>query len=344
MKAYNLYGINDLRYEDQPLPTCHPGWAVVKVRAAGICSSDIPRILTKGTYHFPTIPGHEFSGEVYRIGDENYSDLIGKRVGVFPLIPCKKCSQCEKKHYEMCEHYDYIGSRRNGGFAEYVAVPIWNLVLLPDSMPFVSAAMLEPLSVALHAIKMGDVRPGSHVAVIGTGMIGISAAQWAGVFGAKQVTVIGRNESKREIVEKCGITYKSYSETEETELFEFVLEAVGTPDAIERAIQMAAPGGTVLLMGNPSGDIVLQQNVYWRILRKQLTLKGTWNSSYDGINKSDWMEAVQSISNNQIIVEPLVSHCFSQEKLVDGLRLMYEHKEPYCKVMTLWNENNSENA
>jgi len=338
MKAYILNGINDLRYEDLPLPECPSDWVIVKVKAAGICSSDIPRIFTKGTYHFPTIPGHEFSGEVYEVGDKKDSGLIGKRVGIFPLIPCRKCPQCEKKHYEMCEHYDYIGSRRDGGFAEYVAVPIWNLVFLPDSISFVSAAMLEPLSVALHAIKMGGVMPGDGVAVIGTGMIGISAAQWAVKFDVKSVTVIGRSESKRKIVEKCGLDYKTYSEIEETTQYDFVLEAVGTPDAVERAIQIAAPGGTVLLMGNPSGDILLQQNVYWRVLRKQLTLKGTWNSSYDGFNKSDWTDAVKSIAAGEIVVEPLVSHYFSQERFVDGLKLMYEHKEPYCKVMTLWNE------
>ena len=91
-------------------------------------------------------------------------------------------------------------------------------------------------------------------------------------------------------------------------------------------------------MGNPAGDINLSQDVYWRILRKQLSLRGTWNSSFDSINPSDWTEAVMAISKHEIKVEPLVSHCYSQEKLMDGLALMREHREPYCKVMTLWNE------
>ena len=116
MKAYVLHGIGDLRHEDCALPEIRPGWALVKVTAAGICSSDIPRIFEKGTYHFPTIPGHEFSGRVEKTADESDKEWVNKRVGIFPLIPCKKCASCEKGQYETCSNYDYIGSRRDGGF------------------------------------------------------------------------------------------------------------------------------------------------------------------------------------------------------------------------------------
>ena len=337
MKAYVLHGINDLRYDDISMPDCPKGWAIVKVRAAGICSSDIPRIFTKGTYHFPTIPGHEFSGEVYVVGDNKDSDWIGRKVGVFPLIPCRQCPQCMEKRYEMCSNYDYVGSRRDGGFAEYVAVPVWNLIALPPSVDFKSAAMLEPLSVALHAIKRGGAQEGKDAAVIGTGMIGVSAAQWALKYGAKSVTVIGRNESKRKIVEKCGLRYISFTSADDLAQYDFVLEAVGSPSSIAMAINTTRPGGTVLLMGNPSGDMALCQNDYWRILRKQLTIKGTWNSSFDGLNSSDWTEVVSALTKNEIITEPLITHYFLQEKLSEGLKLMKEHVEPYCKIMTLWN-------
>lgn len=90
-------------------------------------------------------------------------------------------------------------------------------------------------------------------------------------------------------------------------------------------------------MGNPAGDIQLAQDVYWRILRKQLTIKGTWNSSYDGPNASDWTEAADAISKGKVQVENLISHTFPQEELRRGLDLMAEHRQPYCKVMTIWN-------
>ena len=91
-------------------------------------------------------------------------------------------------------------------------------------------------------------------------------------------------------------------------------------------------------MGNPSGDMQVSQNLYWRIRRKQVSIKGTWNSSYDGTNPSDWTDAVNAIANNDVNVESLISHTFSQDQVMDGLNLMKEHKEPYCKVMTIWNK------
>lgn len=333
MKAYVLHGVNDLRYEEVAKPYCPIGWAVIKVKAAGICSSDIPRIYTKGTYHFPTIPGHELAGIVDSVGCCSDSLLIGKHVGVFPLIPCKECNQCKEKHYEMCAHYDYVGSRRDGGFAEYVAVPVWNLIELPPDMSFAYAAMLEPLAVALHAIKAGQIQKGNSVGIIGTGTIGICAAQWAHKFGANKVTVVGRSESKRALVENIGLCYA----TEVSDEFDVVLEAVGNVPSIISSIYATATGGKLVLMGNPSGNIELPQEVYWRILRKQLTVKGTWNSSYDGNNPSEWHEVIDALQRKEIQVDSLISHYFNQEQLKDGLELMRNHVEPYCKVMTLWN-------
>jgi len=337
MKAYVLHAVNDLRYDEVEMPVCPEGWAIVEVKAAGICSSDITRIFTKGTYHFPTIPGHEFSGTVKFVGSSTDNKWIGKNVGIFPLIPCRECTHCKEKKYEMCLHYDYAGSRRDGGFAEYVAMPIWNLIELPVNISFVDAAMLEPLSVALHAIKIGAVKSGNDVAIIGTGMIGIAAGLWAKKYGAKSVTVIGRNEKKRTLVEKYKLEYATYTNYNIPDKYDFVLEAVGTPSAIEMAISGCKTEGTLLLMGNPSGDINISQNIYWQILRKQLTVKGTWNSSYNGCNPSDWTEAAKALSTGEINVRDLVSHTFIQTNLKDGLELIKGHKESYCKVMTLWN-------
>lgn len=336
MKAYVLHKVSDLRYEDVPMSECPTGWAIVQVKAAGICSSDIARVFTKGTYHFPTIPGHEFSGVVYSVADEEHQSLVGRRVGVFPLIPCRQCPQCQQKQYEMCANYDYVGSRRDGAFAEYVAVPIWNLLPLPDEVPLEVAAMLEPLSVGLHALKKAEIKKTDSVAVIGTGMIGISAAQWAKKYTGGEVVVVGRNENKRHLVESTGLPYEVHTKADGKE-YDVVLEAVGTPESVDLALNMVRPGGTVVLMGNPSGDILLTQNTYWRILRKQLVVKGTWNSFYDGSEPSDWTDAVDALAKGEVDVKSLISHIFPQERLVDGLQLMRDHKEPYCKIMTTWN-------
>ena len=319
------------------MPMCNSGWAIVEVKAAGICSSDIPRIFTKGTYHFPTIPGHEFSGVVHSVADSEYFDMVGQPVGVFPLIPCRNCPSCMVKQYEMCEHYDYVGSRRDGAFAEYVAVPVWNLVKLPQSISFEEAAMMEPLAVALHSLKQGGLTPGMNVAIVGTGMIGVAAGQWAKKMGAINVTVIGRGEAKRQIVETCNLSYSVGLNSECFDSYDFVLEAVGSSEAIEMAIMAARRGGRLVLMGNPEGDITLPQAVYWKILRKQLKISGAWNSSYDGNNSSDWTDVVNALANQEIEAKKLITHSFMQDELTEGLLMMKQHKEPYCKVMTLWN-------
>ena len=333
MKAYVLHGIGDLRYEDVPLPELRPGWALVKVLAAGICSSDIPRIFEKGTYHFPTIPGHEFCGRVESVHDGADRGWVGKRVGVYPLIPCKKCPSCLKGEYETCSNYDYIGSRRDGGFAEYVAAPVWNLLELPDTVSDVQGALLEPAAVALHAVKRGKIRSGDTVCVVGSGAIGILAGQWAKLYGAKQVVVKGRSEAKRELVQKCGLEYSTGTDGS----YDCVIEAVGSEKALEESLSLAAPGGTVLLMGNPDGDRTLPQNLYWSILRKQLTLTGSWNSSFGG-QKSDWRKTVLAISDGVLVVKPIISRTLEVDELDRGLALMRDKRETYCKIAVQFNK------
>lgn len=329
MKAYVLHGIGDLRYEDRPLPEIRPGWALVKVLAAGICSSDIPRIFEKGTYHFPTIPGHEFSGQVEKAANESDGKWVGKRVGVFPLIPCKKCPSCQKGQYETCTNYDYIGSRRDGGFAEYVAVPVWNLVELPESVSGLQGALLEPAAVALHAVKRAEIFPGASVCVVGTGAIGLLAGQWAKLLGAGRVAVKGRNESKKQIVQQCALEYQT--EFRAGEEFDRVIEAVGSARALEESLTLTAPGGVLVLMGNPDGPRALSQDLYWRILRKQLTLIGTWNSSYGGAD-SDWEDTLRALADGRLKTDGIVTRVFGAEDLPKGLEIMRDRREPFCKI------------
>lgn len=337
MKAYKLYNVSDLRYCDCEIPLIPDDWALVKVKAAGICSSDIPRIFKKGTYHFPTIPGHEFSGVVCEVSNKKNNSLVGKRVGVFPLIPCRNCESCKIGNYETCENYDYIGSRRDGGFAEYVAAPVWNIVTLDDGISFEAAAMLEPASVAIHAVKAAEIKMRERVAIIGTGTIGFIAAQFIKNVYDVNVSIIGRNNTKRMMAENIfGINYILESDDLYGQ-FDVVIEAVGSAETVNQAIKYSSVGGTVVLMGNPVGDIQFLQDNYWQILRKQITIKGTWNSSYEKNKPSDWTDAVEAILSGKIKPEKLITHSFMQQDLKEGLELMHVHKEAYCKVMTLWN-------
>jgi len=314
------------------MPELQPGWALVKVLATGICSSDIPRIFTKGTYHFPTIPGHEFCGRVEAVRDETDSGSVGKRVGVFPLIPCKKCASCQKGQYETCENYDYLGSRRDGGFAEYASVPVWNLIELPDTISDIQGALLEPAAVALHAVKRAGISPNDSVCIVGSGAIGFLAGQWAKIYGAGRVAVKGRNEAKRQLAEACGLEYLTNIGTEQ---FGRVIEAVGSEKALAEGILLTAPGGRIVLMGNPDGPRTLSQDEYWRILRKQLTLIGTWNSSYGGL-ESDWVRSVDAMQNMELQTEPIISNVIALSDLFQGLAVMRDKANSHCKIMVAY--------
>ena len=179
MKAWTLYDVGDFAYGEVAEPEAPDGWTLVRMTAAGVCGSDIPRIYETGAHRHPLIPGHEFAGVVRSVGEGADKNLVGMRVGVFPLIPCGKCGPCLNDQFEMCRHYNYLGSRCDGGFAEYVVAPAKNLILLPDQVSFEEAAMLEPMAVAVHAMRKAGVsdlsqNPGEKtVAVIGLGTIGL---------------------------------------------------------------------------------------------------------------------------------------------------------------------------
>lgn len=346
MKAYVLNGINQLEYMDVPLPELKEGEVLVEVKAVGICGSDIPRIYETGTYHFPTIPGHEFSGVVREVYDDSLCGWIEKRVGVFPLIPCMECGSCKEKKYEVCMHYDYLGSRRDGGFAEYVAVPVWNLIELPDSVSFEVAAMLEPASVGIHALRRMNISKIQSVAVFGPGTIGMLTAQWLRAFGINDIYIVGTKDEQRVLAEKMGfVEFINGKENNPVQTIcqktggagtGLAIECTGYANVICQCLDVVKRGGEVVVIGNPHGDMCLAKDSYWKILRKQIHIHGTWNSSFipENVN-DDWRVVIEAIVSNKITPEKQITHKMSFDELKDGLELMREKKEYYNKVMII---------
>ena len=201
MKALNLRGIGDLQYEDVPIPKRKKDEALLNIHAAGICGSDIPRVFEKGTYHFPTIIGHEFAGEIVEADD---SSLIGRGASVFPLIPCGKCEACRTENYAQCADYDYYGSRRDGAMAEYIAVKLKNLCLIPEGVSYEEAAMTEPAAVAYHAFKKSGAGLGDTLLIYGVGAIGLIVAKWARAAGVKNIILAARTDDKVEFAKNLG--------------------------------------------------------------------------------------------------------------------------------------------
>jgi L-iditol 2-dehydrogenase len=341
MMACSLHAIRDLRYEEVPTPKLGPDEVLLQVKAAGICGSDIPRVFEKGTYHFPTIPGHEFAGIIVDTAEQD-KNLVGKRAAVFPLIPCGNCSACQIGEYPMCVDYDYYGSRRDGAFAEYIAVKKWNLIPIPDTIPFEHAAMCEPCAVAIHALSRAGIVLGDTVAIFGAGPIGLLAAQIAKGWGADKLVLVDVDETKLNFARELGFTHTVDSKkTDPAEYVysvtkqkgsDLVLEASGVSAALEGGLKSAKTFGKVVLMGNPSGNMVIDQKSYWEILRKQLTLKGTWNSSYNDF-KNDWLLAINCVERGILRLEKLITHRFPLSDCTKAFELARKRSEFYVKIM-----------
>ena len=209
MKAWVLHGIGDIQLDEVKEPQPAEGEVIVKVMSAGVCGSDIPRIYQTGTYHFPTIPGHEFSGIVADVGIGVKREWKNKRVGVFPLIPCRACTSCKKEQYEMCRSYSYLGSRQDGGFAEYAAVPEWNLIELPESVSFGEAAMMEPMSVAVHAMRRAQPDKDDVCVICGLGTIGMFMLMFLKDAGVRNILAVGNKDFQRQTALKRSLVHIS---------------------------------------------------------------------------------------------------------------------------------------
>lgn len=348
MKAYVLHGIGDIRYEEIKRPVLKPGEVLIEVKAAGICGSDIPRIFETGTYSYPLIPGHEFSGVVVEAGGESRNRWLGKRAGVFPLLPCMECAPCREEHYEMCRKYSYLGSRTNGGFAEYVAVPEWNLLELPDNVSYEAAAMLEPMAVAVHAMRRMDLSKKDKVAVCGLGTIGLLLLLFLKEAGIEELFVIGNKEFQKKNALALGIPKERYFDGGKEDAAACIMKAagdlgvdvffecVGKNETVSEAVRAAAPGGRIQLVGNPASDMKLDKTVYWKILRNQLTIKGTWNSSFSHEKTDDWHYVLERLKQGAIYPEQYITQKFSPEELEKGLQIMKDKSQEYAKVMILF--------
>ncbi len=351
MKAWVLQDIGTITYRDVPDPVPGEAEVLVRVQAAGICGSDIPRIYRDGAHKMPLVPGHEFAGEVVAVGKWADPKWLHKRVGVYPLIPCHSCAACRKGQHEMCRQYSYLGSRRDGGFAEYVAVPQNNLVELPPSVTYEQAAMLEPLSVAVHAMRRVEILQEDTVAVCGLGTIGMLLVMLLTERGIRDLLLIGNKEYQKKKALEIGIPEENFCDSRQNDVPEWVrrhttgkgadvfLECVGRNQTVSWAADLAAAGGKVCLVGNPDTDMTLDKQTYWKILRNQLLLAGTWNSSFFASENAkerestDWEYALRLLAQGRIKPQRLISHRFRPEQLEEGLLIMRDKREDYQKIM-----------
>lgn len=345
MKALVLRAIGDARYECIPVPQPKQGQVRIRVGFCGICNSDISRFFQKGPYSFPLVCGHELAGTVDQIGSGVRGFVPGDRVAVFPLLWCANCAPCERGLYEQCLNYDYLGSRSDGGFAEFVVAPARNLLRIPPVVSLEEAALIEPAAVALHALRRaGGCTVGETVVVFGAGPIGLMVSQWARTMGASPVVLIDLVPEKLELARQLGVDHVIDARKQEAgEVIEKLtgglgahvcIDAAGVPQATLQAIRAARRGGRVVLLGNPRGDVTLSGDVISRTMRREVQIVGTWNSEFGVLGEDDdWHQSLVAMTSKMIRVKPLITHRVRLEGAFEALQMMKQCTEFYCKVL-----------
>jgi L-iditol 2-dehydrogenase len=339
MKALVLEYDKHLAIHEVSTPTFAHDECLVQIAYAGICSSDIYRSHAGGAYSYPLVMGHELAGHIVACGSSIVDFKPGDRVAVFPLKPCFSCAACTRHEYARCGAYDYYGSRCNGGFAEYLNVKGWNLVSLPDDISLRDAALIEPTAVVHHALRRAEgLRNfswrGKNILIIGAGFMGLSAVRILKQIDAGvTVTVIDRRQGKLDLAARygavpvCLVSEKAWEEyiAGTGAMYDVVVEASGAPANFVRAIRLAAPAGTVLWLGNITNDLVIPMSIVSSVLRKELHIVGTWNSTYKTDGMDDWHEVV-SLMRTGFSPSDMVSYYCGLDNAAAMFHKMYEHK------------------
>ncbi len=344
MRAAVLHAPADLRVEDVAVPSIGDGEVLVRVAAAGICGSDIPRVMATGTYRFPTIPGHEFSGVVERTGAGVANVAAGDRVAVAPLIPCGHCEHCAGGNYSLCDDYDFLGSRSDGAFAQYLRAPARNVLKVPDHVSLEVAATIEPAAIVLHGIQKVRLALGDAVAVIGCGALGYFALQFAKLSGAQPLIAVDVDDEKLDLARRVGADVCINPAREDAVAavkaatggrgVRLALEAAGSDKGRDAAILACAKQGSVVLYGTAYGDVTFSKAAFDKLVREELQIVGSWNSYSVPFPGREWFDIIGLLESGRLDVEPLISHRASLDEAPEIFRKLKTRTfGPYHKIL-----------
>jgi L-iditol 2-dehydrogenase len=326
LKALVFHGIEDIRLEDVDIPEIGDYDALLRVRAAAICGSDL-RVKAFGHKCIPEnstrILGHEVSGEISKVGLKVKNLKPGDKISLAPVAGCGFCRECASGNATLCCNNTVLGHSINGGFAEYMKIPEnyifgGNIFVLPASVPFEVAAIVEPLATVFCGIEMCNVKPGDIVLIIGGGPIGIMNILVAKIFGAQKVIVSEVLKERREFAARFGADYVINPEEEDLKTAvmknsysrgaDAVIIAAGSPEAQQQSLELAAIGGYINFFGTlPKEEekIIINSNlIHYRNL-KVLGMTGT--------NVLNFYRATELLISGRIDLSNLITGRFSLE-------------------------------
>ncbi|MEZ4483871.1 MAG: zinc-dependent dehydrogenase [Syntrophotaleaceae bacterium] len=328
MKAAVVHGKNDIRIEDYPMPIAGPGEMVVRIKASGICATDIKTLLGQGLpKQLPTILGHEVVGEVHQLGAGVAGFSPGERVAVYPIAVCGECDFCRKGRHNLCDKEFGLGHGIDGGFAQFVRRPkeivnIGGVVKIPDDLGFDKAVMAEPLSCGLAALRANRVQPGDTVVIIGAGPMGLihlKLNKWAGA----RVIVADLLDRRLAIAQRMGADLCIDSSFEDVAQkvaeatgragAEVVITSLGIPAVIEESLKLVRKGGTINVFGGPPAGQPISVDPRW-LHYQEIVLTGTFAATPD-----DFRRTLELIADGEIGVEDLISDRFTLDSMLDAV-------------------------
>ena len=311
MKALLLSEYRHLEFTDVTTPKPQAGEVLLRVAACGICGSDVHGYDgSSGRRIPPIVMGHEAAGVVATVGEGVSGLSVGDRVTLDSTVYCGKCVNCVRGDINLCDRREVLGVscgdyRRAGAFAEFVSVPARIIHKLPDGLAFEDAALLEAVAVALHAVSLATIAPGSTALVVGAGTIGLLLQQALRVAGCSRVLVADPDRTRLTLSQKLGAT-EAISERVEQRVSErtngigvdLVAEAVGRTEPIATSIDCVRKGGTIILVGNITPEVKIHLQ---KVVSRQLRLQGSCASA------GEYPRAIELMSKGEIQVKPLIT-------------------------------------
>lgn len=325
MRAVIIDKPGEIRVGNVPDPTPKPDELIVKVGACGICGTDLH--ISEGEFPptpYPIVPGHEFAGEVVAVGSNVQPGIgtketkltVGTRVAVDPSLFCGHCVFCRTGHGNLCLDWNAIGDTVNGAFAEYVAVPVANAYVLPDHVSFREAALIEPVSCAVHGIHRLEPRLGDSMLIVGAGTMGLLLLQLALRGGASRVAMLDLNAQRLTLAEKLG-AYRTATHIDalldiEPLGFDCVVDATGVPKAIETAFKAVKRGGKFMVFGVAPSEARVALSPFG-IYNDEITIVGSMAVLHS------YQQAVDLVSGGAINTEVMLTEAFPLEKFSHAL-------------------------
>lgn len=341
MKAVILEERGRMVYTDLARPKVTEGSVLVQVRSASICGSDISRY-AKGHRMYPIVLGHEVSGVVVEVGSSADSGLLGRPVSIIPLTPCLSCRECRAGRYSACSSYSFVGSRQNGGFAEFVNVPTRNVLPAPAGLSFEQLALVEPSTVARHILDLGHFEAGQTAVVLGAGSIGLMVVQWLRILGARLIVatdVVDDNlAAARALGAHVAFNPRTTDVAAEVQALteggaDVAVEAAGSPQALAQMIAVTRPRGNVVCGGNQPVDASLPMTFIENLMRKELSLHGCFMSYSAPFPGHEWTDTLDALANGGLDMPAMVSHRIGLSDVPAMFGDLAERRIAYRKIM-----------